>query len=69
VNVSTPLAALVKPSNFKPPDIILAAFQLLLKLVQRTYKKPPKYSPNGLTTNNLETFQLVAVTLFCEPAL
>jgi D-arabinose 5-phosphate isomerase GutQ len=26
VNVSTPLAALVKPSNFKPPDIILAAF-------------------------------------------
>jgi hypothetical protein len=35
VNVS-PLAALLKPSNFKPPDIILAAFQLLLKLVQRT---------------------------------
>jgi hypothetical protein len=26
VNVSTPLAALVNPNNFKPPDIILAAF-------------------------------------------
>jgi hypothetical protein len=26
VNVSTPLAALVNPNNFKPPDI-LAAFQ------------------------------------------
>jgi hypothetical protein len=34
VNVSTPLA-LVNPNNFKPPDIILAAFQKLLK-VQRT---------------------------------
>jgi hypothetical protein len=30
LDVSTPLAALLKPSNFKPPDIILAAFQLLL---------------------------------------
>jgi hypothetical protein len=36
VNVSTPLAALVNPNNFKPPDIILAAFFQLLKLVQRT---------------------------------
>jgi hypothetical protein len=34
VNVSTLLAALVNPNNFKPPDIILAAFQKLLKLVQ-----------------------------------
>jgi hypothetical protein len=33
VNVSTPLAALVTTLK---PDIILAAFQLLLKLVQRT---------------------------------
>jgi hypothetical protein len=50
VNVSTPLAALVNPNNFKPPDIILAAFQKLLKLVQGPNKTPPKYSPNGLTT-------------------
>jgi hypothetical protein len=35
VNVSTPLAALVNPNNFKPPDI-LAAFSELLKLLQRT---------------------------------
>jgi hypothetical protein len=49
VNVSTPLAALVNPNN-KPPDIILAAFSELLKLVQGPNKTPPKYSPNGLTT-------------------
>jgi hypothetical protein len=37
VNVSTPLAIVNPNNNFKPPDIILAAFfQLLLKLVQRT---------------------------------
>jgi hypothetical protein len=34
--VNVTLAALVNLNNFKPPDIILgAAFQLLLKLVQR----------------------------------
>jgi hypothetical protein len=45
VNVSTPLAA-TKTNNFKP-DIILAAFQLLL-VVQGPNKNHPKYSPNGL---------------------
>jgi hypothetical protein len=64
VNVSTPLAALVN-NNFKPPDIILAAFQKLLKLVQGPNKTPPKYSPNGLTTLNSpwNTPVIAAVTL------
>jgi hypothetical protein len=71
VNVSTPLAALVNPNNFKPPDIILAAFQKLQEL-KDLIKTPPKYSPNGLTTLNSpwNTPVIAAVTLasFCEPA-
>jgi hypothetical protein len=35
VNVSTPLAAL-NPNNFKPPDIILAAFSAAAEASSRT---------------------------------
>jgi hypothetical protein len=48
----------------------LQLFQLLLKLVQRPNKTPPKYSPNGLTylNGNIPVIAAVTFTNFCEPA-
>jgi hypothetical protein len=43
VNVINTFSCIGEPNNFKPPDIILAAFQQLLK-IQGPNKTPPKYS-------------------------